>query len=67
MSIEHFHPAALDGSTLQQIQALENELGVVLVAIEPDPEPAKLSPEQLDRIQAIEASTGKVLLAYDLQ
>ena len=64
MNTEHFHPADLDATTLKDIQLLEHELDVVLVALEPDPEPAQLSKDQLARIRALEEKTGKVLVAY---
>ncbi|NRA42142.1 MAG: hypothetical protein HRU21_07505 [Pseudomonadales bacterium] len=64
MNTENFHPAELDATTLKDIQLLEHELDVVLVALEPDPEPARLNQDQLARIRALEAKTGKVLVAY---
>ena len=64
MSLEHYHSAELDESTLHSVRQLEAELGVVLVAVEPDPKPARLDEAQLSRVQALEQLTGKVLLAY---
>lgn len=64
MTMANFHPAQLDDATLANVQKLESELGVTLVAIEPDPAPARLSEDQLQRIQALEQQTGKVLVAY---
>ena len=64
MSSANYRTAMLDKATLDTIQQLENELALVLVAIEPDPQPAMLNEEQLHRIQALEKQTGKVLLAY---
>ena len=64
MSIEHYHTAELDESTLHAVQQLESDLGVVLVAVEPDPKPASLERAQLAKVQALEQHTGKVLLAY---
>ena len=65
MSIAQYHNAELNKTSLNQLQALEQELGVILVAIEPDPEPARLSEQQLRQVQALEAQTGKVLVAYE--
>ena len=64
MASANYRTAMLDKATLDTIQQLENELALVLVAIEPDPQPAMLNEEQLHRIQALEKQTGKVLLAY---
>lgn len=61
----HYHIADLDQSALADVQALEKDLGVTLVAIESAPAPARLTQEQLERVQALEKETGKVLLAYD--
>ena len=64
MSIDHYHNASIDSHTLQNLQQLEDELGVILVAVEPDPAPAHLSDDQLNRLKAAEKAMGKVLLAY---
>ncbi len=66
MSSALFYTAQLDQPTLADLQALENELGVTLVAMDSDssPAPAQLSETQLQRIQALEDKSGKVLLAY---
>ena len=67
MSSALFYTAQLDQPTLADLQKLETELGVTLVAMESDssPVPAQLSESQLQRIQALEDKTGKVLLAYN--
>ena len=64
MPLANYHSAQLDQAALENVQQLETELGVVLVAIEPDPQPASLSDEQLHRIRTLEQQTGKVLVAY---
>jgi hypothetical protein len=67
MSSALFYTAQLDQRTLTDLQELETEFGVTLVAMESDssPIPAQLSETQLQRIQALENKTGKVLLAYN--
>jgi hypothetical protein len=67
MSSALFYTAQLDQPTLADLQGLETELGVTLVAMESDssPVPAQLSETQLQRIQALENKSGKVLLAYN--
>jgi hypothetical protein len=67
MSSALFYTAQLDQPTLADLQELETEFGVTLVAMESDssPIPAQLSETQLQRIQALENKSGKVLLAYN--
>ena len=64
MSLENFHVASIEAPALEELQSLGQELGVVLVAVEPDPQPATLDAEQLARLQALEQRMGKVVLAY---
>ncbi len=64
MHIDHFHSAELDSETLQSIKRLEQKLGVIVVAMESDPEPALLKDEELALIKELEQKTGKILVAY---
>lgn len=64
MTIDRYHTANLDEGTLADIQQLEQELNVVLLAVEPDPTPAQLNEQALQKLKALEQQTGKVLLAY---
>jgi hypothetical protein len=64
MHVDHFHTAEVNAEHLKNIQQLEQELGVVLVAMEADPEPAELNAEQLAMIKTLEEKTGKVIVAY---
>lgn len=66
MASRLFYTAQLDRSTLQELQELESEFGVTLVAMEPDVSqvPAALSDQQLRSLQALEEKSGKVLLAF---
>ena len=54
----------IPGPTTDAFSALAKELGVVLVAVDPDPAPAQLSDRALQRLQDLEQQTGKLLLAY---
>ncbi|MDC0363079.1 hypothetical protein OAN12_08565 [Halioglobus sp.] len=67
MNSSLFYTAQLGPSDLKDIQTLERNLGVTLVAMDCDSssEPAQLNPEQLRQLQALEQKSGKVLLAYD--
>ena len=60
------YTAQLDQSTLNDLQNLESELGVTLVAVEANeaPAPAKLNEAQVKRIQELEEKSGTVLLAF---
>jgi hypothetical protein len=64
MPIDRYHSAVLDPSTLTDIQQLERELDIVLLAVEADPTPAQLSDQALQRVKALEQRAGKVLVAY---
>ena len=66
MTSSLFYTAQLGPSALKDIQTLEQNLGVTLVAMDCDnsSEPAQLNAEQLQQLQALEQKSGKVLLAY---
>ncbi|MCX2978549.1 hypothetical protein N9052_02755 [bacterium] len=66
MTSSLFYTAQLGPSDLKDIQTLEQNLGVTLVAMDCDSssEPAQLNAEQLQQLQALEQKSGKVLLAY---
>ena len=57
--------AQLDEERLAKVHALENELGVLLVAYDQEPQLADLTEEQLGRLQAVEKEIGVYLLAFD--
>ena len=65
MSHENFHAALLDDSGLKALQTLENELGLVMVAVEKDPKPAQLSADQIEMIQNTESELDTIIVAYD--
>lgn len=64
MNTGNMHIAKLDDRALQQLHALENQLGASVVALQPDPGYADLSDEQLKALQAAEQALGRVLIAY---
>lgn len=61
----NFQPAKLDDSKVNEIQALESELGKTVVAVEPYPQPATMSPQQLDKLKQAEENLGVVLVAFE--
>ena len=65
MSIDRYHTATLDPQSLADLQQLEKELNILLVAVAPDPAPAQLSDEALSQLQSLEEQTGAVLVAYE--
>ena len=56
--------ARLDDDRLAKLQALEKDLGAVIVALEPQFIPAALTADQVKKLQAAEDELGVVLLAY---
>ena len=57
-------PAQVSNKDLDKIRALEEEIGKVVLAVEPQPQYASLSDEQLDRLRKIEAEMGVVMVAF---
>ncbi len=47
-----------------KVKALESEMDVHIMAIEPGLEYAELSDEQIHKIQALEGESSKTLLVY---
>ncbi len=56
--------AKLTDKELARIQAMEAELGALVVALEPQYKMADLSAEQVAQLAALEESLGVILLAY---
>ncbi len=54
----------LDEQRLAKLKALEQELGTVVVAVEPQTQVAELPPDKLRRLQEAEKEMGVILLAY---
>lgn len=67
MSYNNFHTAPLSERDLKALQALEQEFGVTMVALEQDPQPAPLTDEQLAKLKALEAKIGASVVAYKNQ
>ncbi len=64
MPYQDMHPAPLDHTKLARLQALEEKLGVTLIALEPDPPYAKLNREQIAELRSAEQEFGGVIVAY---
>jgi hypothetical protein len=61
--------ARLNKNELANLQALENKIGKIVLAYEPDRESpyADLDDTQVEKIRRLEAQLGVVLLAYKPQ
>lgn len=56
--------AELNQEEVARLQAFEEEMGVYMVALEPQYPLANLSDDQVARLQQMERDLGVVLLAY---
>jgi hypothetical protein len=56
--------AKLDEAQLAKLRATEKEMGIVLVALQPQYSFADLNEQQLAYLQKLEQELGVVLLAY---
>jgi hypothetical protein len=65
MHTAHVKYPELSGQQLARLRALENELGKMVVAVEPQTTVADLSRDELTRLQQAEREMGLILLAYD--
>ncbi len=54
----------LDEKDLEKLQDFEKKLGCCVIALEPQPSPAKLSDAQLKDLRTLENDLGVVLVAY---
>jgi hypothetical protein len=59
--------AQLDDGSLAKLRVLEEEMGTLILALEPHHPLAMLDEEQVKRLQELEQELGVVLLAYKPQ
>jgi hypothetical protein len=64
MTKRRMRVANLTEKELARIQAMEEELGALVVALEPQYKMASLSVDQLAQLQELEEAMGVILLAY---
>jgi len=57
--------AKLDEGGVSKIRALEKEMGVHIMALEPGVKFIALAPEQLEKVEALEGELGVILLVYE--
>jgi hypothetical protein len=62
---KHYKIAALTKDEVDEINALEQELDVHIMAFEPEKALADLNEAEMERIQALEDALGVVLLVYE--
>lgn len=61
-----YHLAKVDQQQLSEIQALEDQLGTVVLAMDSQHNAyAELDPKQLSELQAAEKKLGVVMLAFE--
>jgi hypothetical protein len=56
--------ASLNSQQLDKIQSLENDLGYLLLALEPKYNVADLDADAVEKVKKLEEELGIVLLAY---
>jgi hypothetical protein len=64
MNVRRMKIANLDEAEVERIRQMEEQLGTLILALEPHYPPAELTSEQLDRLRALEQELGVVLIAY---
>ncbi len=67
MSVKRMKLANLDEASLARIQKMEEQMGTLILALEPHHPLAKLDDPQLKRLRELEQELGVVLLAYQPQ
>lgn len=65
MDFDHSYADYLTEEGITEIQALEKELGKLIMAFPSPPEPAALTPELVARIAALEKKLCVRLVAYE--
>ncbi len=63
--MECVRPAKLDEAPIKEIRALEQKLGVTLIAYEKVHPYKKLTAAEIAKIKAAEKDTGAILVAYE--
>ena len=65
MDFDHSYADYLTEDGITEIQALEKELGKVIMAFPSPPEPAALAPELVAKVAALEKKLCVRLVAYE--
>jgi hypothetical protein len=58
-------PAKITANELDKIQALEQDIGKVVLAVEPQPRYADLDSSQLNQLRSIEQEMGVTMVAFE--
>ena len=56
--------ANLDEKSLKRVQQMEEQMGTLIIALEPHIPLAELSDDQVKRLNSLEEELGVVLIAY---
>jgi len=65
MAMAHMKLAHLDETRLERLRTLEDDLGLHILALEPEVRLADLSEEAFEQLRAGEDELGVVLVAYE--
>ena len=64
MNVRRMKIANLEEADVERIRQMEEQLGTLILALEPHYPVAELSEEQLAKLHALERELGVVLIAY---
>lgn len=64
MNVRRMKIANLEEAEVERIRQMEEQLGTLILALEPHYPVAELSEEQLAKLHALERELGVVLIAY---
>lgn len=64
MTVRRMKIADLEEAEVERIRQMEEQLGTLILALEPHYPIAELSGEQLQKLHALEQELGVVLIAY---
>lgn len=64
MTVKRMRIANLDEKSLKRVQQMEEQMGTLIIALEPHIPLAELSDDQVKRLNSLEEELGVVLIAY---
>jgi hypothetical protein len=64
MTVRRMRIADLDEKSLKRVQQMEEQMGTLIIALEPHIPLAELSEDQVKRLNSLEEELGVVLIAY---
>jgi len=64
MTVRRMRIANLDEKSLKRVQQMEDQMGTLIIALEPHIPLAELSDDQVKMLNSLEEELGVVLVAY---